>query len=208
MHGTMNAGKAHAVVQVLPGWIEDEQRAALASGLSSHGFIPWIGDAPKPGSPAPTAETFLKAAEADRNRIAEEYGPLPVILFGIGYDAFTAAALLARLPAHYIAAGFWNMPVISPARRLVLLSLLRWERFRLGSDVASRILRSVSDIPPTIGMAIAVLEFSRELSRLPRSLPIYILRHGSSTANPPALEAFAAWASGTVGSERERDHIA
>ena len=140
-------------------------------------------DAP-PAVPAPSAETLLKEAETSRNRIGEQHGRLPVIVLGIGFGAILAAALLARLPQHYIAAGFWNMPVVSPSKRFLLLSLLRWERFRLGSDVPSRFLRATPDIPPTVGLTIAALQLGRDMSAIPKSLPLCILRSGDSSPHP------------------------
>src|SRR5690606_34926094 len=61
-------------------------------------------------------------------------------------------------------AVFWDMPVLPPLRRAALLVRLRWEKFRLGSDVPSRVLRSSSEPPPTIGQAIAALELGRRIS--------------------------------------------
>src|SRR5690606_7918132 len=140
---------------------------------SSEGFIPWM-EADTPRAVFPSAETLLKEAEASRNRIGEQHGRLPVIALGIGFGATMAAASLARLPGRYIAAGFWNMPDIKPGKRFLLLSLLRWERFRLGSDVPSRLLRATPGIPPTVGLTIAALQLGREISAIPRSLPICI----------------------------------
>lgn len=153
-----------AVVHVFPGSMDGAQRSALVSALRQKGFVPSFHEIVPPGGPQPSADQWLARAEAERLKIGEQHGGLPVILLGRGYGAPVAGALLHRLPGHFAGAIFWNIPVLSPLRRATLLTRLRWEKFRLGSDVPSRVLRSSSEPPPIVGQAIAALELGRRIS--------------------------------------------
>jgi alpha-beta hydrolase superfamily lysophospholipase len=72
--------------------------------------------------------------------IAKEHPGLPVIVFGHSMGGLIALNFVARHSRRVAAAAIWNANFSAgPAERLARLLLL-WERFRLGSDMPSRLL--------------------------------------------------------------------
>ncbi|NMG39546.1 alpha/beta fold hydrolase [Chelativorans sp. ZYF759] len=71
---------------------------------------------------------------------AEQKG-LPVIVFGQGSGALIAYSFLVRHAPRLAGAAFWNMPAVSDYAARFLGGMLRWERFRLGSDMPSPTMR-------------------------------------------------------------------
>lgn len=69
--------------------------------------------------------------------IAREHPGLPVVVFGQGAGALVSAHFLFGHAPRLAGAALWNMPVASDYGARFLSFMLRWERFRLGSDVAS-----------------------------------------------------------------------
>jgi len=153
---------ARAVVHIIALPIEQERLAALTSGLKARGLIPWVEKSFVTNGPISTStEALLKRIETSREAIASEYSGLPVVLLGLDYGAMIAASLAHRLPGQYRAVGFCGTPNLSAAKRALLLALLYWERFRLGSDVPSQVLRRSGEAPMPIGLAIAALRPGR-----------------------------------------------
>jgi pimeloyl-ACP methyl ester carboxylesterase len=182
-----NGPDVRAVVQIFPGSMVAGQRSALASSLCEKGLEPWMQRQVAAGMPQPSPDALLTQAEAERLKIAEQHGQLPVILLGLGFGAPVAGALLHRLPDRFAGAIFWDMPMVPPLQRATLLVRLRWEKLRLGSDVPSRVLRSTSKAPPTVGLAIAALELGRRISpdrlvALGKVLPILNIERGKHFA--------------------------
>jgi alpha-beta hydrolase superfamily lysophospholipase len=146
-------GSPRAVVQINHGLAEHGSRyARFAAFLAQHGFHAYAHDhrghgrTTAPGAPLgsfgpePAAENVLADALAVRDHIAKAHPGLPVILFGHSMGATVALALLARHARLYRAAGLWNMPLASRIEARAGKALLAWERFRLGSDVPSRLV--------------------------------------------------------------------
>jgi alpha-beta hydrolase superfamily lysophospholipase len=72
--------------------------------------------------------------------IAQEHSGLPVIVFGHSMGGLIAIDFVQRYSRRIAGAAIWNANFSAgPAERLARLLLL-WERFRLGSDMPSRLL--------------------------------------------------------------------
>lgn len=177
-------GEARGVVQLHPGWIDQTERSGLATAFASSGFHCCIQtDAFVPGGPRPSADALLASARTTREHIAQRHPGLPVILVGYGFGAILAAAALAQQSERFDAAVFWHIPVITPLKNKLLLAVLGWERFRMGSDVSSRLVR-LENLPPTIGLAISTLHLNRSLAgkgplqNVPKKLPICLALRG------------------------------
>ena len=69
--------------------------------------------------------------------IAREHPGLPVVIFGQGAGALISAHFLLGHAPRLAGAALWNMPVATDYATRFLGAMLRWERFRLGSDVTS-----------------------------------------------------------------------
>lgn len=69
--------------------------------------------------------------------IAREHPGLKVVIFGQGAGALISAHFLLGHAPRLAGAALWNMPVADDYAARFLSAMLRWERFRLGSDVTS-----------------------------------------------------------------------
>src|SRR5690606_3113653 len=72
--------------------------------------------------------------------IAAEHPGLPAILFGHSMAGLIALNFLFRRSGQVNAAAIWNANFSAGLLGRAALALLAWERFRLGSDVPSRLL--------------------------------------------------------------------
>jgi len=166
-------GKPRGVVQINHGLAEHAQRyARFAMFLAKHGFHVYAHDhrghgyTKAPGMPLgsfgaeASAETVLADVVAVHERIAEDHPGLPVILFGHSMGAMIALACLGRHAERIQAAALWNIPLASRIEAHAAKAVLAWERFRLGSDVPSRLLprltfqswaRAIPDNPTAFG---------------------------------------------------------
>jgi alpha-beta hydrolase superfamily lysophospholipase len=142
-----------AVVQINHGLAEHAARyARFADHLAAHGFHIYAHDhRGHGGTTAPDAPPGMFAREngaekviadvlAVHDLIAKEHPGLPVIVFGHSMGGLIALNFVQRHGRRIAGAAVWNANFSAgPAERLARLLLL-WERFRLGSDVPSRLL--------------------------------------------------------------------
>lgn len=146
-------GRPRGVVHINHGLAEHAARyGPFASFLAKEGFHVYAHDhrghghtrapATSLGSfgPEPACENVLADVLAVHEQIAQMHPALPVILFGHSLGAMIAFAFLARHPQHVRAAALWDMPLASRLEARAAKAVLAWERFRLGSDVPSRVL--------------------------------------------------------------------
>jgi alpha-beta hydrolase superfamily lysophospholipase len=86
------------------------------------------------------AEKVIADVLAVHDLIAEEHPGLPVIVFGHSMGGLIALNFVQRHSRRIASAAIWNANFSAgPVERVAKLLLL-WERFRLGSDVPSRLL--------------------------------------------------------------------
>ncbi|WP_292896498.1 alpha/beta fold hydrolase [Nitratireductor sp.] len=145
--------KARAAVQINHGVAEHAARyAGFADFLSDSGFHVYAhdhrghGKTRAPGAPLgqigpkATAGTLLKDVEAVHRHIAKEHAGLPIIIFGHSMGGMIAINYALRNGHRLAGAAIWNAPLATRAEALAGKAVLAWERFRLGSDVPSRLL--------------------------------------------------------------------
>lgn len=77
---------------------------------------------------------------AIHDMIADRHPGLPVIAFGHSMGGQICLNFVARHPERVSGAAIWNASFSAGLMGRVARGLLAWERFRLGSDVQSRIL--------------------------------------------------------------------
>jgi alpha-beta hydrolase superfamily lysophospholipase len=147
------AGPARAVVQVNHGLAEHAGRyARFADFLSRRGFHVYAHDHRGHGhTRAPDAppgrfaaddgvEKVLADVVAVHDLIAAENPGLPVILFGHSMGGLIGLNFLQRHSGRVHAVAIWNANFSAGIAGRAALAVLAWERFRLGSDVPSRLL--------------------------------------------------------------------
>ncbi|WP_378949871.1 alpha/beta fold hydrolase [Mesorhizobium sp. ANAO-SY3R2] len=144
---------ARAVVQVNHGLAEHAARyGRFADFLASHGYHVYAHDHRGHGATsAPDApvgrfaakdgvERVLDDVLAVHDHIAEEHPGVPVVIFGHSLGGLIALDFVLRHPDRIAAVAIWNANFSAgPLGRLAQL-ILAFERFRLGSDVPSRML--------------------------------------------------------------------
>jgi alpha-beta hydrolase superfamily lysophospholipase len=147
------AKPARGVVQINHGLAEHAGRyARFADHLTAHRFHVYAHDhRGHGGTTAPDAPTgmFARGNGAQKviadvlavhDLIAREHPGLPVIIFGHSMGGLIALDFAGRYSGRVAAAAIWNAdPGAGMAQHAARLLLL-WERFRLGSDVPSRLL--------------------------------------------------------------------
>lgn len=146
-------GEMKGVVQINHGLSEHAGRyARFATYLADRGFHVYAHDhrghghtkAPNASlgsfGPEPALETVLADVQAVHGHISQMHPDLPVILFGHSMGSMIALAFLARHNGRIDAAALWNMPLALRLEAHTAKLVLAWERFRLGSDVPSRLL--------------------------------------------------------------------
>lgn len=146
-------GKARAVVQVNHGLAEHAGRyARFADFLAARGFHTYAHDHRGHGATtAPDAPPGRFADEAGAEKvvadvaavhelIAREHPGLPVILFGHSMGGLIALNFLFDHCERVQAAAVWNANFSAGLAGRAALAVLAWEKFRLGSDVPSRLL--------------------------------------------------------------------
>lgn len=98
-------------------------------------------DAPRGSFGARDGVAKLMAdVDAIHQLIAAEHPGLPVILFGHSMGGIIALNYLLRHPGRIKAAAIWNANFSAGLLGRLAQALLAYERFRLGSDVPSRLL--------------------------------------------------------------------
>jgi alpha-beta hydrolase superfamily lysophospholipase len=146
-------GTPRGVIQVNHGLAEHASRYARFAGtMSALGFHVYAhdhrghGSTTAPDAPAGMfarkdgASKVIADVAAIHDLIAEECEGLPVILFGHSMGGLIALNLLLRHPGRVAAAAIWNANFTAGLPGRLAQAILAWERFRLGSDVPSRLL--------------------------------------------------------------------
>ncbi len=142
-----------AVVQINHGLAEHAARyERFAACLSRHGFAVYAhdhrghGHTRAPDAPLgsfgrePAADNVIRDVLAVHELIACEHPGLPVIVFGHSMGSLIALNFVLRHPQRVAAAAIWNATLTAGLAGRAAQTALAWERFRLGSDVPSRIL--------------------------------------------------------------------
>ena len=146
-------GPARAVVQINHGLAEHAARyARFADFLAARGFHTYAHDhrghgfttapdAPQGmfGKPDGGAKVIADVA-AVHDLIAKEHPGLPVIVFGHSMGGLIALNFVLRHSAGIHAAAIWNANFSAGIAGRAAQAILAWEKFRLGSDVPSRLL--------------------------------------------------------------------
>lgn len=146
-------GPPRAIVQINHGLAEHAARYGRFSDfLASRGFHSYAHDhrghgfttapdAPPSrfGTPSGGAKVIADVA-AVHALIRQEHPGLPVILFGHSMGGLIAANFLQAYPDAVDAAAIWNANFSAGLSGRAALAILAWEKFRLGSDVPSRLL--------------------------------------------------------------------
>lgn len=151
-------GDAVGVVQINHGLAEHSARYLLfALALAARGFHVYAhdhrghgyteaADAPlgRFGGARQSADLVLRDVEAVHDRIRRDHPGLPVILFGHSMGGLIGLDAVMRLHERLAGAAIWNANFTAgPAGHAARL-VLAYERFRLGSDVPSRLLPALT----------------------------------------------------------------
>jgi alpha-beta hydrolase superfamily lysophospholipase len=147
-------GPALGVVQINHGLAEHAARyARFADFLASEGFHTYAHDHRGHGhTTAPDAPPRIFSTEGDgaakvladveavHDLIADEQSGLPVIVFGHSMGGQIALDFVLRRPERVRAAAIWNANFSAGFLGRLAQAILAYERFRLGSDMPSRLL--------------------------------------------------------------------
>jgi alpha-beta hydrolase superfamily lysophospholipase len=146
-------GRPKAVVQINHGLAEHAARyARFADFLAQSGFhsyahdhrghgLTTAPDAPPGRFGTPTGgEKVLADVAAIHAAIRAEHPGVPIALFGHSMGGMIAVNYLLRRHAGIHAAAIWNANFAAGLAGRAALAILAWEKFRLGSDVPSRLL--------------------------------------------------------------------
>lgn len=147
------ADKPVGVVQVNHGLAEHASRyQRFAEFLKPHGFHLYAHDHRGHGStkaPDAPARVFAPIGGIDKvladiasvhDLIAERHTDLPVICFGHSMGGQISLNFTLRNSGRIAGLACWNANFTAGLTGLTARALLAWERFRLGSDVPSRVL--------------------------------------------------------------------
>lgn len=146
-------GDARGVIQVNHGLAEHAARyERFADAMAAHGFHTYAHDhrghgrTTAPDAPLghfgvePVRGKVLGDVDAVHDLIARSHPGLPVILFGHSMGGLIALNYLMGRSERVAAAAIFNANFSAGALGRVAKAILAWERFRLGSDVPSRML--------------------------------------------------------------------
>lgn len=146
------AGPVRAVVQINHGIAEHGARYARFAGfLAGRGFAVYAHDhrghgrttapdAPRGAFGNGGADAVVADVAAMHERIAADHPGLPVIVFGHSMSALIALDFVRKHPHRVAGAAIWNGNFRAGLPGYAARAILAWERFRLGSDMPSRIL--------------------------------------------------------------------
>lgn len=145
-------GAARGVVQVNHGLAEHAARyARFARALAARGFATYAHDHRGHGyTKAPDApqgsfgpggkDAVIADVAAVHDTIAAERPGLPVIAFGHSMGSLVTMNFVLKHSGRIAGTAIWNGNFSAGLLGKVAQAVLAWERFRLGSDVPSRIL--------------------------------------------------------------------
>jgi alpha-beta hydrolase superfamily lysophospholipase len=144
---------ARGVVQINHGLTEHAARyETFADRLSAHGFHIYAHDhrghgyttardaPPRMFARRDGATKVIADVLAVHDLIAGEYPALPVIVFGHSMGGLITLDFVAHYSTRVAGAAIWNADPGAGLAQHAARLLLLWERFRLGSDVPSRLL--------------------------------------------------------------------
>lgn len=141
-----------AVVQINHGLAEHSARYnRFAKYLAGRGFTVFAHDhrghgytsargAPLGSFGVGGTDAVLDDVLAVHDHIAQRYPGLPVIVFGHSMGALIALNFVSRHPRRVAGAAIWNGNFTGGILGFAAKAVLAWEKFRLGSDVPSRML--------------------------------------------------------------------
>ena len=149
-----SAGRnARGIIQINHGLAEHAARyGRFAEAMAARGFHVYAhdhrghGHTKAPDAPAGMfaskggAAKVVADVEAVHDLIAQEHPGLPVIVFGHSLGGLIALNFLLRDSGRVAAAAIWNANFSAGLPGRLAQAILAWERFRLGSDVPSRLL--------------------------------------------------------------------
>lgn len=156
LYATTAQGTPRGVIQVNHGLAEHAARyGRFAEAMSARGFHVYAHDHRGHGATrAPDAPAGIFGKDgvnqviadvaAVHDRIASDHTGLPVIVFGHSMGGLIALNFVLRHPERATAAAIWNVNLTAGLVGRLALALLAWERFRLGSDVSSRLLPALT----------------------------------------------------------------
>ncbi len=146
-------GTARAVVQINHGLAEHAARyARFADALAARSFHAYAHDhrghgftrapdAPQGRFGTPNgAAKVIADVDCIHDLIAREHPGLPVIVFGHSMGGLIALNYVLRHSERVHAAATWNANFTAGPLGYLARAILAWEKFRLGSDVPSRLL--------------------------------------------------------------------
>jgi alpha-beta hydrolase superfamily lysophospholipase len=146
-------GKARGAIQINHGLAEHAARyERFADFLAERGFHTYAhdhrghGGTTAPDAPPrmfgayPAADKVIADTEAVHAHIAEKHPGLPVITFGHSMGGQIAMYHTLAHPGRAAGVAIWNAQFIPAPALWGAKAALAWERFRLGSDAASRII--------------------------------------------------------------------
>jgi alpha-beta hydrolase superfamily lysophospholipase len=141
------------VIQINHGLAERAARySRFAEAMSARGFYVYAHDHRGHGATTATdapprqfgdpdgAAKVIADVEAVHDLIAKEHPGLPVIVFGHSMGGFIALNFVFRYSARVHAAAIWNANFSAGLLGRVGQAILAYERFRLGSDMPSRMI--------------------------------------------------------------------
>lgn len=154
VYATLPEGaRPRAIVQINHGLAEHAGRYARFAGLlAARGFASYAHDHRGHGrTQAPDAPLGRFAASegaakvvadvlAVHDLIAERHPGLPVIVFGHSMGGLVALDFALARPTRAAALAVWNANLSAGILGRLAQGILAWERFRMGSDVPSRLL--------------------------------------------------------------------
>lgn len=150
---TLAEGEPIGVIQISHGMAEHSARYdRFADALAAAGFHVYTHDhrghgGTKAADAVPGrfatkdgVEKLLADIDAVHDQIAREHTGLPLIIFGHSMGGIVALNSVLRRSDHLAGAAIWNANFSPGLLGRVGQAILAWEKFRLGSDVPSRIL--------------------------------------------------------------------
>ena len=153
LYSRLAARPARAVIQINHGLAEHAARyARFADFLAERGFHTYAHDhrghgfttapdAPPGRFGTPTGQAKVVAdVAAIHSLIRSEHPRLPIVVFGHSMGGLIALNYVLRHPGGVHAAAIWNANFSAGLSGRAAQTILAWEKFRLGSDVPSRLL--------------------------------------------------------------------
>ncbi|WP_245461581.1 alpha/beta hydrolase, partial [Mesorhizobium sp. M6A.T.Ce.TU.002.03.1.1] len=146
-------GRPRAAIQINHGLAEHAARyVRFATFLGERGFHVYVHDHRGHGATKAPDAPLGQFAQSDggakviadvaavHDLIAGEHPGLPVIVFGHSMGGLVALNFMLAHSGRLRAAAIWNANFSAGLAGRAALAILAWEKFRLGSDVPSRML--------------------------------------------------------------------